>query len=411
MGFLLLGLVAFLCVVALQRREASHVKRTEREHFERHWSRVVDELTAASMAAGESLEQLGARLAAAARGSPVVWDLWLLRADGSLVLRYNQMPEEACEPYCIGWARGKVFPSPASLDHPAGVCTSLPTGCFFLPVRAEGRYLGTVVFHTLRGWLGEAEGRTAAVAQTALRLGGIFAVFYLGLGGILVVASRKARHWRRRAERAERIQALGAMADGINHEVRNPLNAVALSFQYLQRKGGDAETMEVVESARQQAGKIQATLDEFVRFARVSRLDPGPVELRSLVERAAPAFEVEGAGEAEGDARKLGEAFADVAAFLAERAVPGGGLRARIEAGRRRWRVTFRGTVRGLDPAALGRLFNPYWRARRNDVGRGLAWAQAILHAHGGTLEARLDGDALVVAAAAPARAPQEVES
>jgi len=150
-GFLLLGLVAFLCGVALQQREGAIVKRMEGERFEGHWSGVVDELTAASMAAGETFEQLGARLAGAARGSPVVWDVWLLRAEGSLALHYNQITAEACEPYCIGWAWGRVFPSPASRNPPAGACTSLPTGCFFLPGRSEGRYLGTVVFHTLRG--------------------------------------------------------------------------------------------------------------------------------------------------------------------------------------------------------------------------------------------------------------------
>jgi hypothetical protein len=74
-----------------------------------------------------------------------------------------------------------------------------------------------------------------------------------------------------------------------------------------------------LEEAHQQAGRIRATLDEFVGFARVSRLDLGPVDLRSLLDCAAPGFGVEGAGRADAGARQLGEAFAEIAGLLAGR--------------------------------------------------------------------------------------------
>jgi signal transduction histidine kinase len=97
--------------------------------------------------------------------------------------------------------------------------------------------------------------------------------------GIDVTGEREAL---RRAMRAERLAAVGTLAAGLAHEVRNPLNSASLQLQVLKRRlargKSSAETLgTVVELVDAEIRRLDHLVSDFLAFAR-----PAPMELRRI---------------------------------------------------------------------------------------------------------------------------------
>ncbi|MHC4960232.1 MAG: histidine kinase dimerization/phospho-acceptor domain-containing protein [Planctomycetota bacterium] len=400
LGLLLLAAAAFALVWGLQGQVMDEALEGQTTYMERHIREVVDRYAREVLVSeGGGLERFGERIRAAAEGNPAVLDLAVLDPNRTLVTRFTRLNAPAGP--CAG-----VLPleREANAEHPPGaLLAESPAGCMLIPVYVGDQHRGAVLVHTMHDWLMESQRAGAIVRRTALRLAPIFLGFYLLLGFLLVAAGRAARRWRLRAAAAERVEALGAIADGINHEMRNPLNAVSLSLQLLGRQAGDDETREVVAEAQQQVRRIGATVEEFVRFTRVSKLDARRTGLAAIARAAAPGdTAVQGDADAVVDSSKLREALHDMCGVFV--GVP----QVRLEQDRAEWRVRVSGAVEGLDRGSLERLFEPYLRARPRDVGRGLALARAVFAAHGGELTAAMKGTTLTLRGRAPRSLPGE---
>jgi len=354
---------------------------------------------------GGGLTAFGARVVAAATHNPVVRELVVVGPNGGIVSQFGTGNEtRPC--------RGALPRGIRTLnEHPEKKIASDPVGCLQLPVRVDGRTAASVYLHVTRDW---AEGGTlvkSAVRRTALQLAPVFALFYLLLGALLIAATRGAHRWRRKALQTERVEALGAMASGINHEIKNPLNALGLCLQVLDRRHRDSESVETLATARTQAKNIVATLDEFARFTRVAELRLQPIEVGALLrDRAAfsawPA-QVEGTANASVDAAKVEEAVETIVDLLDRQRARGPDgvepphFRIHVAATRSDWRLTAAVSAPDLDRAVLPHLFDPFLRTRPTDIGRGLAWAKAVFQAHGGDVTASYrDGRIEVIAEA-----------
>lgn len=409
-GLVLLGSVTLLLVGNLQRKEMALALEQEGRRTERELEAVVGRLAAEELRpGGGGLEALGERLVGSACCLPAVLEIVVIAADRTVVRRFSR--GEGAPPACLGQI---PWPPAAAIDHehPPGTAAPTAVGCLVYPLVADGETKGAVLFHTERDWSPEGERAGRTVRRTVSRLLPVFALFYVVLAALLVAATRAARRWRARANAAERVEALGAIAEGLDHEIRNPLNAVVLALQYLGRKQPDDEGRAVVETAVREAERIGATLREFARFTRVSRLEIREVALcRRLRERAEARgvpVDVDGEVVARVDPARIDEAFDAVLDLLARCAAPGTRPRLRIGSAGDEWRLEGQADAEGLDAAALDRLFHPYLRTGECDVGRGLALARAILQSHGGGLHAERKGSRLLLRGHAPKTPPGE---
>jgi len=392
----------------------AHLQKTVQEEQglagEEAWCEVARNHGIESLERAEQLTALGLHLEGLARGYPRIIEFFLVRPDRTLVRHYLKDGATSRGQAC---ALGRDLRGNAVLEHPRPGENENPIGCMVVPIERDGIVRASIILHTDRDWAESGQQLGSLIDRTAWSLLPPFGLFYLGLATLLVLASRKAREWRDRAAATERLEVLRSLAAGINHEIRNPLNTVALSMQYLERRGGDDEVRDVVRSARLETDRIRDTLQEFVGFARLAELDVRDTDLGETL-RAATRETVVAASKREVDLKtggdaiarvdgaKLAEAYRAVLGFLVEHVGRGGTVAAHVKSTRGGWRLVARADPVKLDEKTVERLFDPYVRTTRNDVGRGLALARAVLQVHGGDLVAFLERTTLIIRGRGP---------
>ncbi|HEV3459033.1 MAG TPA: ATP-binding protein, partial [Thermoanaerobaculia bacterium] len=239
---------------------------------------------------------------------------------------------------------------------------------------------------------------------------------------------------RRRAEEsrlADRLTALGEMAAGVAHELRNSLATLRGYLTLIERRPDEESIADFIAEIRHEADHLQRVLEDFLAFARpgTARLqlfsllalvrraaaDPAlsgvAVEVRADTAGLAAAGDAAGAGGTGGGA--AGAAAGDTAAAgageawlrgdpqLIERALRNvlhNAAQAEREAGRRGpVKVTVDDQPAGVEvtiadrgpgvPAEMrDRLFHPFATGRAGGVGLGLALAHRIVTLHGGRI-------------------------
>lgn len=296
---------------------------------------------------------------------------------------------EAGERVTGGGVQG-VLDLTGPIDVGDGVPTSLAVG-----VRLD----------TLRG----TERRT--LLRLMLSLSSAVALGVVALGFIWLrraYGSLSERHARaeQALRRRDRLAAMGEMASTVAHEIRNPLNAIAMSAQRLARESfssGDStddDGRALVGVISAEAARIDRRVQEFLEFARAPRLDVRRVEIEPWVDgladsaralAAAHDVAVDIASDARGsfdaDPDQLRQALDNIVRNAVE-ATPAGGhvaVMSRIDGAHLVIEVADTGP--GISPDDLPRIFDLYFTTKADGTGVGLAVAHQVVGAHGGTIE------------------------
>jgi signal transduction histidine kinase len=216
------------------------------------------------------------------------------------------------------------------------------------------------------------------------------------------VAERTAalRASQARVIQQEKMAAFGLLAAGIAHEVGNPLAAVSSLVQMLQRHDPDAYTVEKLELAARQLGRIERTIRELVDFSRpasraVTRVRPGEVveealgiakyyqrtKQRAITTQLAPDLPAVRAGR-----DHLTQVILNLVLNAIDATEKGGRihLEARVDAGFLRLSIEDDG--RGIGLADRCRLFQPFFTTKPHGTGLGLFVSRQIVEELGGTL-------------------------
>lgn len=226
-------------------------------------------------------------------------------------------------------------------------------------------------------------------------------VLGLALWGLL----RRVALAEARARERARLASMGELTRGMAHEVRNPLNSISLTCQYLLRLlERDAQPPEkvllIIEQLRlvqDEVDKLAAVVDNLMRFARPPEPRPHAASVAGLCRRALELQQAElSAGGVEVsldvdedltawvDEEQMTRAFINLVRNAVEAMPAGGSL---YLAGRRQdaWvSVTVRDTGSGIAPGDLERIFEPDFTTKKGGLGLGLPMASGIVEAHGG---------------------------
>ncbi len=210
--------------------------------------------------------------------------------------------------------------------------------------------------------------------------------------------------------RSRSLAALGEMAAGIAHEVRNPLASIGLYAQMLTEDLADRpDGARLAEKITGAVDRIDTIVRDVLRFATDTTLHPQLVLVTTLIDQAlescrssivAADIDVVREGDRvrlEVDTTLMAQALANVICNAAEAMessrsdtrvinISARRERRRLPAGGHAEHVVIR--VRdcgpGISPDVLERMFNPFFTTRRTGTGLGLAIVHRIVEAHGG---------------------------
>jgi signal transduction histidine kinase len=220
-----------------------------------------------------------------------------------------------------------------------------------------------------------------------------------------------------RMKERDRLAALGQMAAGLAHEIRNPLGSIKGAAQFLQPQGGGASSAhapgdekEFLNIIVEEVNRLNKIVSQFLDYARPYRGEQKPLEiadvlkktLQLLAKEEATHFEIttafaERLPPVRADAEQLLQVFLNLS-LNALQAMPEGG-RLLISTGLRRatrrgaaaafLEIRFRDTGVGIEPGDLKNLFIPFFTTKDKGTGLGLPISQRIIENHGGTIEVR----------------------
>jgi len=275
------------------------------------------------------------------------------------------------------------------------------------PGRAALAILETDVRQAARELDAEIAEATARSLAAMHRTASWTAWWLAGVGGLATIAGlffgySAATGLERAMIRAEELAAVGRMAAGMAHELRNPLTAISMLVQLQREKaeeeGLPAEDLQVIE---REIVRMEERLNAFVDFARPSRpegrrIDLGAVaaETLALLQGRAAKHHVEvslvrpaTSIEVQADAEQIGRVLMNLAMNALDAMPRGGRLTVSLTRALDGFvEMTVDDTGPGVDPEALPRLFEPFFTSKEAGLGLGLAISERIARDHGGGL-------------------------
>jgi len=208
-----------------------------------------------------------------------------------------------------------------------------------------------------------------------------------------------------RIQLAERISSLGHLAAGVAHEIRNPLNAISLGLQRLQREYSPQEESKKEEYLSftsliyKEIRRVNDIIEQFLNLSRPFQLNLKETLLGPLLEHLIHLFKEEAISRQITlrleytdlpplliDEEKLTQALINIMKNGMEAMGNGGTLTISTRSFRDRVEMVFSDTGCGIAPDQMKRIFDYYYTTKEKGMGLGLPIAHRIIEAHGGEL-------------------------
>ncbi|MDX9894756.1 MAG: ATP-binding protein [Desulfofustis sp.] len=211
----------------------------------------------------------------------------------------------------------------------------------------------------------------------------------------------QVRALERALARVERDAAIGRMAAGVAHEIRNPLSSIkGLALLLRGRLDNDALAAENLDLLVAEVERLNRSIGELLDFARPGHLETTRVAVDALVARGVALLR----SDAQASTVEIRESYRCRDAFItadedkvlqvilnlginAIQAMPDGGrLAVTTQCDERTATISIEDSGPGMAPEVLEKVFDPYFTTKPEGTGLGLSMSKKIVEDHGGSI-------------------------
>ena len=209
------------------------------------------------------------------------------------------------------------------------------------------------------------------------------------------------RDLREQLRHKERLAALGQVAAGVAHELRNPLATIRLRTQMNQRAVSDSAVQQSCSMVLEEIDRLNGIVERLLYFSRPLNLQVEPFDLvlllRDCVEAKATLIRSEtirflfdattASVVIRGDRSKLYQVFDNIFSNAIDALERVGTVELRVLDQNGYVTVECHDDGHGIPEEIRDKLFDPFFTTRPKGVGLGLSIAYEIVQAHDGTTE------------------------
>ena len=203
-------------------------------------------------------------------------------------------------------------------------------------------------------------------------------------------------------KRADRLSALGVLAAGIAHEIRNPLTGMKMIVQLLESEfTEDDSRIEPLGIIQKEIDRLEGIIGNLLDFARPSKpkaIKVCPEEVvnatlllvKNQMNKQGVKFEKsvqENCPTIIGDPDQLKQVFLNILTNAIHALNKGGSLKVRIANIEEFVSISFEDDGVGIPQEKIQDIFNPFMTTKEDGTGLGLSMVQRIVEEHGGKVE------------------------
>ncbi len=204
-------------------------------------------------------------------------------------------------------------------------------------------------------------------------------------------------------QRKERLVAMGELASGIAHEIRNPLNAIGTIAQQLNKDFEPVENKDEYKTLSNlvysEVRRINKSIQNFLKFARPEEINPVEFNITELLQQLKQQYlpltsekrinlkiEEEWKGKVFWDKDKIKQVLINLIQNSIDAIRNNGTITVSTQKAESDIIIKITDNGEGIESDKIDKIFNLYFTTKAEGTGLGLSIVQKIIYEHGGLI-------------------------
>jgi PAS domain S-box-containing protein len=205
------------------------------------------------------------------------------------------------------------------------------------------------------------------------------------------------------AKKNEKLSAMGELASGVAHEIRNPINAIGMIAQRLNKEfiptSSQTEYNDITQLLRTEVNRVNKIITQFLNYAKPIELNLKPVELKPYFEEVFHLFEDQAKQKAirfilqkddslniKFDPDLIKQTLLNIIQNAFDAVNNGGEVILQYFKAKKDFIIQVSDNGIGISPEQQKKIFDLYFTTKKDGNGLGLSISQKIISQHNGSI-------------------------